>query len=319
LRSRLAFSSDELTQFVSRRTVARGTTAAPEVDRGDVPRFSIVMPSYNHGSLIEKSLLSVLNQGYPDLELIVMDGGSRDGTRAILDKYADDIATWRSEPDRGQSDALNKGFALATGEIFGWLNSDDIYCPGALAYAARVFRSRPEVQVVYGDWYTLGLDDRISAHYFGLPYSRRQLITEGVFCNAQAMFWRRELHQRFGEFDLKLHYTMDYDLILRFTRLAGARGFHRTLEPLGCFRVYPGQKTGAASAVDTVASEHLRIAQRENTTWKYAATGRALRLWYRAKRVRDYYRRGGSAYVLWKLGMARNPVQLADAARLVRV
>jgi len=309
LGSGLFFTSSELSEFVNCRHAARGTEAGRVNATTVGPRFSIVMPSYNQGPLIERSLLSVINQDYPNVELIVMDGGSSDGTQAVLKKYAADIALWRSERDGGQSDALNKGFKHVTGQICGWLNSDDIYCPGAFEFVAGIFRNRPEVQVVYGDWYTLDLGDRISAHYFGLPYSRGQLITEGVFCNAQAMFWRRELHERFGEFDVRLHYTMDYDLILRLTRLTGRKGFYRTLRPLGCFRVYPGQKTGAASAVDTVASEHRLIAQRENTAWKYRVTGRAVRLYYRGKRVRDYFRRGGSAYVMWKLGVARNPVE----------
>jgi glycosyltransferase involved in cell wall biosynthesis len=301
------FTSNELIEFTARRRCARLPATDPQANAA--PRFSIVMPSYNHGSLIEKSLLSVINQQYPNLELIVMDGGSSDGTRAVLERYDADITLWRSEHDDGQSDALNKGFKHATGEIYGWLNSDDIYCPGAFEFAAGIFRSRPEVQVVYGDWYTLGLDNRISAHYFCLPYSRRQLITEGFFCNAQAMFWRRRLHKRFGEFDERLHYTMDYELILRLATLAGPSGFYRTRRPLGCFRVYPGQKTGAEAAVDRVASEHRLIAQKENTTWKYRPSGRAIRLLYRAKRVRDYVLLGGAPYVMWKLGLARNPVE----------
>jgi glycosyltransferase involved in cell wall biosynthesis len=307
LNSRLAFTSGELVDFVTlrHRSAARGTGASPDAAPG--LRFSVVMPSYNHGALIEHSLLSVINQGYPDVELIVMDGGSTDGTRAILEKYAGDIALWRSERDAGQSDALNRGFRHVSGDVVGWLNSDDIYCPGAFEFVAAVFRKHPEVQVVYGDWYTLGLDHHISARYFGLPYSRRQHITEGVFCNAQSMFWRRELHQRFGEFDARLHYTMDYDLILRLIRLGGRRAFYRTSRPLGCFRVYPGQKTGSSDV--NVAREHRLIAEKEAIPWKYGMSGRAMRLFYRCKRVRDYFLRGGSAYVMWKLGWARNPVE----------
>ncbi len=303
-----SFSSAELIEFVTHRDPgADGGRQPADPSATATPRVSIVMPSYNHGHFIENSLLSVINQGYPNVELIVMDGGSADTTRAVLERYANDIAVWRSERDGGQSDALNKGFQAATGEIFGWLNSDDIYCPGAIAFAVDVFRNHPEVEVVYGDWYTLGLDHRITTRYFGLPYSRGQMITEGVFCNAQAMFWRQDLHRRFGEFDLRLHYTMDYDLILRLTGLAGADAFFRTPRPLGCFRVYPGQKTGSAD--EPVAIEHRLIADKLGTTWKYGLSGRAVRLLYRAKRVRDYYLRGGLEYVMWKLGVASNPVQ----------
>jgi glycosyltransferase involved in cell wall biosynthesis len=302
-----SFTSNELVEFTARRHPRAAQSPPAGSCDAARPRISIVMPSYNHGRFIRHSLLSVINQEYPNVELIVMDGGSRDGTREILEEYADDIALWRSEPDGGQSDALNKGFQAASGDIFGWLNSDDIYCPGAFEFAADVFRNYPHVQVVYGDWYTLGLDHRISTRFFGLPYSRRQMITEGAFCNAQAMFWRRDLHRRFGEFDLRLHYTMDYDLILRFTDLVGPEGFLRTHQPLGCFRVYPGQKTDTVGG--PVAVEHRLIAEKLGTTWKYGVGGRAVRLFYRMKRVRDYYSCGGLEYVKWKLGLAPNPAQ----------
>jgi glycosyltransferase involved in cell wall biosynthesis len=292
------FTSAEINEFVGHR-------AAPARARS-APAFSIVMPSYNQGALIERSLLSVLNQDYPNLELIVMDGGSKDGTRAVLERYDADITRWVSEPDGGQSAALNKGFRHATGAYVGWLNSDDIYLPGALSFAAEVFERSPEVQVVYGDWYTLDLDNRIRARYFSLPFSRAQLITEGFFCNAQAMFWRRGLHRRFGEFDARLHYTMDYDLMLRLTGLVAPTAFYRSHRPLGCFRVYPGQKTGVAD--DKVAAEHALIASKERVDWKFGLRGRALRRWYRAKRVCDYLRRGGPGYVMWKAGLGRNPV-----------
>jgi glycosyltransferase involved in cell wall biosynthesis len=296
------FTSADLSQFITQPQAA----TAP-ADRGVQARISIVMPSYNHGHMIERSLLSVLNQNYPNTELIVMDGGSRDDTRAVLERYGERIELWRSEPDGGQSDALNKGFRHVTGEIVGWLNSDDIYCPGALEFAAGVFAARPEVQVVYGDWFTLDLEDRITARYFSLPFSRAQLITEGFFANAQAMFWRRGLHERFGEFDRRLHYTMDYDLMLRLTGLAAPSAFYRTHRPLGCFRVYPGQKTGTADP--RVAQEHELIASKEKVSWKYGLRGRTVRSWYRAKRVCDYLQRGGPAYVMWKVGLARNPVE----------
>jgi glycosyltransferase involved in cell wall biosynthesis len=309
--SPLAFTSDEIVDFVGRLqatpAVGAQARACAPVPPAPPPRFSIVMPSYSHGQLIEHSLLSVLNQNYPNLELIVIDGGSTDGTRRVLERYDSRITLWRSEPDAGQSEALNKGFGHTTGEILGWLNSDDIYCPGALEFAAEVFRSRPDVQVVYGDWYTLGLDHRISARFFSLPYSRAQLVTEGFFCNAQAMFWRRELHQRFGEFDPRLHYTMDYDLMLRLTRLAGRAAFYRTHRPLGCFRVYPGQKTG--SSAEKVEHEHRLIAQKEDVSWKFSLRGRVVRRWYRAKRVCDYLRRGGPGYVMWKAGLMHNPLE----------
>lgn len=262
-------------------------------------RFSIVMPSFNHAHFIERSLNSVVNQGHEGTQLIVMDGGSTDGTPAVLARYGQDIALWRSEADRGQSDALNKGFRHAGGDIFGWLNSDDIYLPGAFSHVAALFESHPEIEVVYGDWYSVDTEDRIRERHLGLACSRGQLITEGFFCNAQAMFWRGRLHERFGEFDLRLHYTMDYDLILRLLSLAGRRAFLRTQRPLGCFRVYPGQKTGSSDL--KVAQEHWHIAARAGVSWKYSPRGRLLRRVYRVKRGAEYLLRRGPGYFLVKL------------------
>lgn len=258
------------------------------------------MPSYNQGPFIERSLLSVLNQNYPNTQLIVMDGGSKDATRSILERHGSEIALWRSEPDRGQSDALNKGFRLADGDIFGWLNSDDLYLPEAFASVAAIFAARPEVEVVYGDYFTIDAEDRIVEHFHALRYSRNRLITEGFFCHAQAMFWRRSLHERVGEIDEELHYAMDYDLMLRMTAAApNSHAFHRHGRPLGCFRVYPGQKTGTVS--EQVTSEGLRIAARSGISWKYAPIGRALRLYYRLTRVAEHVASGRSDYLLGRL------------------
>jgi GT2 family glycosyltransferase len=262
-------------------------------------RFSIVMPSFNHARFIERSLNSVLNQEYEEIELIVMDGGSTDGTREILDGYSRHITYWRSERDEGQSDALNKGFAYATGEICGWLNSDDLYLPGAVHHAAQIFATQPQIDVVYGDWLVLNEDDELSEHFPALAPSRGRMVTEGVFCNAQAMFWRRSLHERLGPFDVQLHYTMDYDLILRMICIAGRRAFFRTDRPLGCFRMYRGQKTG--SSEERVAAEHRRIAGRLGVSWKYAPAGRALRLAYRLTRSAEYLARGRPDFFMLKL------------------
>jgi len=260
------------------------------------------MPSFNHAHFIGRSLNSVLNQQASDIQLIVMDGGSKDRTLEVLNEYQDDISHWRSEPDKGQSDALNKGFRYATGDIFGWLNSDDLYLPGAFEHVAELFDQHPEIDVVYGDWYSVDVDDGVMERHLGLSPSRGRLITEGFFCNAQAMFWRRRLHERYGEFDLRLHYTMDYDLMLRLISIAGRRAFLRTDRPLGCFRVYPGQKTGSSN--EKVAQEHRHIAGREHTAWKYAPRGRLLRQAFRVKRLVEYWVRRGPRYTLAKMRAA---------------
>lgn len=291
-RKAAAFTTEMIREFVSAPMPAT-RRAAPGL------RISIVMPSFRHAGFIERSLNSVLNQEYEGTELIVMDGGSDDGTREILERYSPHIAHWRSEPDAGQSDALNKGFACASGEIFGWLNSDDLYLPGAMHHAAHVFSAYPQIDVVYGDWLTVDLTDRIVDHFPALAPSRGRLVTEGFFCNAQAMFWRRSLHERLGGFDAQLHYTMDYDLMLRMISLAGPAAFFRTDRPLGCFRVYRGQKTGSTDS--PVPEEHRRIAARRGTSWKYDLRGHVLRTFYRLTRCAEYLARGRHDYLLRRL------------------
>lgn len=262
-------------------------------------RFSIVMPSFRHAPFIERSLNSVLNQEYEATELIVMDGGSDDGTREILERYSPHIAVWRSEQDAGQSDALNKGFAHVSGDILGWLNSDDLYLPGAMHHAAHVFAAYPQIDVVYGDWLTVDLTDRIVDRWPALAPSRGRLVTEGFFCNAQAMFWRRSLHERLGEFDRQLHYTMDYDLMLRMISTAGEKAFFRTERPLGCFRINPGQKTGRPGS--PVPEEHRRIAAQQGTAWKYTLSGQMMRAFYRVTRCTEILARGRPDYLLSRL------------------
>ena len=116
-----------------------------------LPKVSIVTPSFNQASFLEQTLRSVLEQDYPNLEYIVIDGGSTDGSVEIINKYADQLAYWQSQPDQGQTDAINQGFAHATGEILAWLNSDDLLLPGAVSAAVRALEEHPEAAMVYGD------------------------------------------------------------------------------------------------------------------------------------------------------------------------
>lgn len=132
-----------------------GSTPLPEMmpDGRPWPLISIVTPSYNQGPFLERAIRSVLLQGYPRLEFIVMDGGSSDESAAILSRYEGWLTHWRSEPDDGPADALNKGFALATGDIFGFLNADDFYLPGSLEKIARAFAAQPAADVISGHGY----------------------------------------------------------------------------------------------------------------------------------------------------------------------
>ncbi len=266
------------------------------------PKISIVIPSYNQGRYLEKSILSVINQRYPNIELIVIDGGSNDNSVNILQSYDSYISYWVSEPDRGQSDALNKGFSKASGDILGWLNSDDLYLPGVFSRVANEFRSHEDALVVYGDYLEIDKNDTVRKYVYSFDFNLRHFIYEGFHLNVQAMFWRQSIFREFGEFDVRLHRTMDYDMILRFGHIAGNHGFLRTNIPLACFRRHDEQKTRGMDEV--VVREHAYI--REKAGIKPAKIND--RLWwylFRIRRLYWYLKRGGATYLLDRMVFAR--------------
>lgn len=139
------------------------------------PLISIITPSYNQGRYIEETILSVLNQDYPRVEYLVMDGDSTDNTREILAKYGTRL-TWSSERDGGQADAINTGFRAATGDIFGWINSDDTYLPGALSKIVRYFQTHPDIDLVYGEGHLVDADGVILDRYPTEPFDRANAL-----------------------------------------------------------------------------------------------------------------------------------------------
>lgn len=275
-----------------------------QAPQGTRLRVSVVVPSYNQAAYLPRTLNSLLNQTYGHLEIIVIDGGSTDGTTDILREYDSQIRYWVSESDHGQSDALNKGFALATGEIFGWLNADDLYLPDAVALAMEEFTRYPDVDVVYGDHLQVDADDRVTDYMYNFPASRGQLLYEGFFANAQAMFWRRSLYLQAGPFDTELHRTMDYEMMLRFLSISGRSGFKHVARPLGCFRRHEAQKTQDFD--DALEQEHRYIAARHGVK-KYGLIGRGARHAYRGRRAYWYWRRGGLPLVADRLRRGSNP------------
>jgi glycosyltransferase involved in cell wall biosynthesis len=213
------------------------------------PRLSIITPSFNQAQFLEATLRSVLDQGYPDLEYIVIDGGSTDGSVEIIQRYADRLAYWVSEPDRGQAHAINKGFERATGEVLTWLNSDDLLWPGALALAGEIFSRWPEIMWLSGIGTNLNaagqvIEVRPPAGYF------RSLIRAGWyhgrglgFIRQEGTFWRRVLWERAGRrVDEARYWTMDYELWRAF---AAHADLVSVASILGAYRYQPNQKTAA--------------------------------------------------------------------------
>ena len=175
---------------------------------------SIITPSYNQASYLEQTMRSVLGQEYSDIEYIVVDGASTDGSVEIIRRYADRLAYWVSEKDRGQAEAINKGFARAHGEIVAWLNSDDTYLPGAVTAAVKAFDEHPEAVLVYADM--LAVDEHGQTTNT-LKY--QQLTLEDLLCfqiiGQPAVFMRRSALEKAGGLDLTFHFLLDHLLWIR--------------------------------------------------------------------------------------------------------
>lgn len=184
------------------------------------PLVSIVTPSFNQAAFLERTMRSVLTQDYPRIEYIVVDGGSTDGSRAIIERFVDQLTHWISEPDLGQGDAINKGFAMAAGEIYAWLNSDDTYNPGAVREAVEFLESHPEVGMVYGAAYYIDREGRRIGRY-PAKQTDYQGLRRGVnTVTQQSMFFRAELWRQVGGLDTSLYYALDYDLWVRLAKAA---------------------------------------------------------------------------------------------------
>lgn len=207
------------------------------------PRISIVTPSYNQGRFIEATIRSVLLQSYPNLEYFVIDGGSTDETMQHIERYAPFLTDWVSEPDRGQSHALNKGFARATGEILGWINSDDYFLPGALFRIAQAYQEQPEAVAWAGTCRIVDEPGNRISDWPPRPGTKEQMAHWGheAFIAQPACFFRADAFRNAGGINEKLEYAMDVELWLRLLEYGSILPISG--EALACARDYADIKT----------------------------------------------------------------------------
>ncbi len=181
---------------------------------------SIITPSFNQASFLERTILSVLEQDHPDIEYLLADGGSTDGSLEIIKRYADRLAWWTSEKDQGQAEAINKGFAHAHGEIIAWLNSDDYYLPGTVSAAVKMFGKFPQAGMIYGDMLAVDEFDRTINT---LRYHQLSLVDLLCFqiIGQPAVFMRRSAFEKTGGLDNTLHFLLDHQLWIRIAEQTG--------------------------------------------------------------------------------------------------
>ena len=255
--------------------------------------MSIVTPSLNQGGFIRRTIESVLDQQYPELEYVVQDGGSADGTVEILEQH-DGRLRYESGPDGGQASAINRGLSGTSGDILGYLNADDLLLPGALRYVARFFAQHPDVDVVYGHRVVIDEYDQEVGRWV-LPPHDDAVLTYADYVPQETLFWRRRAWEKVGaRLDESFHFALDWDLLLRF-RDAGMR-FVRLPRFLGAFRVHPHQKTSAEMA--TKGREEMDRLRRR-------CHGRSLGPAEIHRRVRPYLIRHVLFHKLYRLGVVR--------------
>ena len=223
-----------------------------------LPKVSIVTPSFNQATFLEMTIRSVLEQDYENIEYIIIDGGSTDGSKEIIQKYAHKLAYWQSEKDKGQTDALNQGFARATGEILAWLNSDDVLYPGAVSAAVRKLAHHPEAAMVYGDCEWINADNQVIGRFPAAQTDLKKLRRGYVHIPQQASFFRADLWRKVGPLDESFYFAMDYDL---WTRLASHAPLLYVPDVWAGFRLHEGAKSIAED--DRCWPEMLRVHYRD--------------------------------------------------------
>ena len=181
-------------------------------------RVSIVTPSYNQARFLERTIQSVLNQTYEDIEYIIIDGGSTDGSQDIIRRYEDRLAYWVSAKDKGQTEAINKGFSRASGAVMAWLNSDDTLEPQAVEQAVAALEENPKVGMVYGHGFFINANDEKIGEFPSAQTDYRRLRRGYVHICQQAAFWRADLWRKVGPLDDSIYFAMDYDLWLRLSK-----------------------------------------------------------------------------------------------------
>jgi len=221
----------------------------------NLPKISIITPSYNQAAFLERTIKSVLDQNYQNLEYIIIDGGSTDASVDIIRKYESHLKYWVSEKDDGQSHAINKGLKIATGDWVAWQNSDDIYYPGAFEALKEAANSNSKASLVVGNMNLIDEHDGFIWDLHFVKPSYNAMVAEGMVLSNQVAFWKRNVHDQIGFMDEALHLGFDFDWFLRLTKVTQGVNVNQCL---GAFRIHSQAKTQRMTAENSKIHQQVR-------------------------------------------------------------
>lgn len=267
------------------------------------PKLTVVTPSYNQAQYLERTILSVLNQRYPNLEYFIIDGGSTDGSIDIIKKYEAYLAGWVSEKDQGQTDAINKGFRRATGDYVAFQNSDDVYAPNAFDRVAEAWHRTPHTDVFFGDMYITDEADAILEEMRAPAFCPECQIYEGMQVFNQSLFIRRDRLDQFGLLDESLRFVIDYEIIARLGVQKGIQ-FQHIDGFWGGFRVQPDAKSSNIAATVGI-QEHQWVSEKYRPMLRSPYGQAFWRRYCRVRKLVTFVLSGQFGYVRHRMQLRR--------------
>ncbi|HDK42354.1 MAG TPA: glycosyltransferase [Candidatus Pacearchaeota archaeon] len=295
------FTSQEIKEFVSKPLFDERVILNKDPSW---PKISIVTPSYNQAEFLERTILSVLNQNYPNLEYIIIDGGSTDGSVEIIKKYEKYLAYWVSEKDKGQADAINKGFAKSCGEILAYINSDDAYHPEAFFKIAKAFNKNSKADLVFGNVSYIDAYNNLIGECKFTNFDFATLIYEGGNLHQPGAFWTKKIYDKVNGFNPKYKFCMDYDF---FCRVAESGNMVHIRDYLANFRHHEKSKSSTINHIGLIEHEKIARRYRKNSNKIYL---KYKRMFCQMRRLFYYIAQGDVDYAV--RGLAKRMRKIAS-------